>query len=311
MKDRGFLVQRSEETERGRRLRIEIHEASPFFVGHFPGRPILPGIAHLALAAQALGEAAIAEVKFLKLRSPVAPGEVLDLAVETAEDRAAKFDLRRGGEPVSQGSLRLGGEAAPEETFEPGEPAGRFPSPELLIPHAPPARLVHEVLEISADAAICVVGIPNGNPFVEDGRAPAFVGLEAAAQTAAVLEALARTGTAGPKIGYLVGIRNARFHTPWLPVDVPLRATVRLQGSAPPLSIYEVSLDQGNESLLTGVISTYIDLSPTASGSRTTGAAGGGWPTPARRRGSAGPAPGRRGGWRCGRRGSGARMAQR
>lgn len=258
MKDQGFLIQRSEETGRGRRLRIEIHEAGPLFAGHFPGRPILPGIAHLALAAQVLGDATIAEVKVLKLRSLVSPGDVLDMTVE-AEDRTAKFDLRRGGDPVSQGSLLLGEEGdAPEGTFEPGEPAARFPSPETLIPHAPPARLVHEVLEASLEAGVCVVGIPNGNPFVEDGKAPAFVGLEAAAQTAAVLEALARTGTAGPKIGYLVGIRNAHFRTPWLPVDVPLRATVRLQGSAPPLSIYEVSLDQGNESLLTGVISTYI-----------------------------------------------------
>ena len=259
MKDRGFLVQRSEDTERGRRLRIEIHEASPLFAGHFPGRAILPGIAHLTLASQVLGDAAIAEVRFLKLRSLVSPGDILDLTIETAEDRTAKLDLRRGGEPVSQGSLLLGREGdIPSGAFEPGEPATSFPSPETLIPHAPPARLVHEVLDVSTEAGVCVVGIPNGNPFAEDGRAPAYVGLEAAAQTAAVLEALAWTAGTGPRIGYLVGIRNARFRTACLPVDTPLRATVRLQGSAPPLSIYEVSLDQGNESLLTGVISTYI-----------------------------------------------------
>jgi hypothetical protein len=75
------------------------------------------------------------------------------------------------------------------------------------------------------------------------------------AQTAAVLEALGREGGEGPRIGYVVAIRNARFATPWLPAGTPLEVTVKAAGSAPPLSIYEVNLGNG---LVTGLVSTFI-----------------------------------------------------
>ncbi|HLX08233.1 MAG TPA: hypothetical protein VKY89_10275, partial [Thermoanaerobaculia bacterium] len=75
-----------------------IPATSPIFAGHFPGRPLLPGIAHLALLRQVLdalagrGEVgeigdlgggglgtpaatAIIEVHRLRLRQPVSPGE--------------------------------------------------------------------------------------------------------------------------------------------------------------------------------------------------------------------------------------------
>jgi 3-hydroxymyristoyl/3-hydroxydecanoyl-(acyl carrier protein) dehydratase len=232
--------------------RIEVPEDSRFFAGHFPGHPILPGIAHLALVAQALGDPPLAEVKTLKLRKPVGPGDVLDLNLE--EGDLVKFELRRGDETVSNGLVRIGGDELP---VEPAAPAsGPYPAPGELVPHAPPALLVHTVLEVSPDGASALVRIPEDNPFVIAGRAPAFVGLEAGAQTAAVLEALGRSGgEPGPRIGYVVAIRNARFHAPWLPAGVPLAVTVKTAGGAGPLSIYEVSLGDG---VVTGMVSTYI-----------------------------------------------------
>lgn len=229
------------------RYRIEIPEDSPFFAGHFPGQPILPGIAHLALVARALGDPPIAEVKTLKLRKPVGPGNVLDLAVEDG-----RFELRRGDEVVSNGAITLGGEAVPVEPASPASSA--YPRPAELVPHAPPALLVKSMLEVSAEEATAIVEIPADNPFVQAGRAPAFLGLEAGAQTAAVLEALGRKGEEGPRVGYVVAIRNARFATPWLPAGTPLTVTVKAAGSAPPLSIYEVSLG----GVVTGTVSTYI-----------------------------------------------------
>ncbi|MFP5289305.1 MAG: beta-hydroxyacyl-ACP dehydratase, partial [Thermoanaerobaculia bacterium] len=75
-------------------MRIEIPRDSPFFAGHFPGHPILPGIAHLALAA---GGRPLAEVRTLKLRKPVLPGDVLDLSLEEAEG-LVRFEIRKGEE---------------------------------------------------------------------------------------------------------------------------------------------------------------------------------------------------------------------
>lgn len=226
-------------------MRITIPEGSAFFAGHFPGHPILPGIAHLALVAKALGNPPLAEVRVLKLRKPVLPGDVLDLSLEET-DGLVKFEIRRGEEAVSNGMVRIGG----EETAVTEAPLCAS-LPEGLIPHSPPARLVWT-------AALAL--IPEDSPFVEAGRAPAFVGLEAGAQAAALLEALARS-SGEPRIGYVVAIRNARFRTPWLPAGRPLPVTVKPAGSAPPLSIYEVSVGD----VVTGLISTYIVPTTTAS----------------------------------------------
>lgn len=232
--------------------RIEVPEDSRFFAGHFPGHPILPGIAHLALVAQALGNPPLAEVKTLKLRKPVGPGDILDLILE--EGDTVKFELRREEETVSNGLVRIGGD---ELQVEPAALASSsYPPPGDLVPHAPPALLIRTVLEVSTEGASAIIQIPEDSPFGVAGSAPAFVGLEAGAQTAAVLEALGRSGgETGPRIGYVVAIRNARFRTPWLPAGTPLAVTVKPAGSAPPLSIYEVNLGDG---LVTGTVSTYI-----------------------------------------------------
>jgi 3-hydroxyacyl-[acyl-carrier-protein] dehydratase len=219
-------------------MRIAIPEGSPFFAGHFPGHPILPGIAHLALVAKALGNPPLAEVRVLKLRKPVLPGDVLDLTLKET-DGLVRFEIRRGEETVSNGIVRIGG----GETAVVEAPLSAS-LPEGLVPHALPALLIR-----TGSVAV----IPEDNPFVEAGRAPAFVGLEAGAQAAALLEALGLS-SGEPRIGYVVAIRNARFRTPWLPAGRPLPVTVKPAGSAPPLSIYEVSVGE----VVTGLVSTFI-----------------------------------------------------
>jgi len=259
--------------------RVEVPADSPFFAGHFTGHPILPGIAHPLFVARALNpgaEARIAEIRSLKLRSPVRPGDVLDIldvldlsGTAPGEDGTVRFELRRAGELVSQGSLRIappewsGALAAPI----PAERSEVCSPVSALLPHQPPARLLRDVLDASRETLTGVIEIPASSPFVTAGRAPAFLGLEAAAQGAAALEALNRRndpedrGGPGPRIGYLVGLRNVKCHTAWLPAERPFRVTVRLSGSAAPLSIYEVSVEgEGGAALVQGTISTYINL---------------------------------------------------
>ncbi|HXO21558.1 MAG TPA: hypothetical protein VOA87_16730 [Thermoanaerobaculia bacterium] len=104
--------------EGGWLLQVHIPEGSPLFTGHFPGRPIVPGIFHLALVARALADWRGAEVDILgvsalRLRSPVGPGETLEVRVrETSGDVKGGegiqgFELRRPGSgPVSNGTVR-------------------------------------------------------------------------------------------------------------------------------------------------------------------------------------------------------------
>jgi len=246
--------------ERGPVFRVEIPAGSRLFEGHFPGHPILPGVTHLAMAERALG-APVTAVRSLKLRRPVVPGDVLELVLKDPDEEAwARFELRRGGEAVSGGTVR---------TTPPGEetPAGEvpwstsgFPPIEGLLPHAPPARLLGGIAEASPEEIRAVAEIPPGHPLAVDGFVPAFLGIEAGAQAAAALEALNRSPDApGPRIGYLVGVREARFAAAALPIGRPLLVAARFQGGAPPLSIYEIAVGEPGRETVTGTISTYLD----------------------------------------------------
>jgi 3-hydroxyacyl-[acyl-carrier-protein] dehydratase len=242
----------------GRRFRVEIPAASPLFAGHFPGRPILPGIAHLAFVERALGSP-LSAVRSLKLRRLVTPGETLDLLLAPADGEGwTRFEIRREGEAVSGGAVS-GGAAGQGGAGEDGEGASS-PGEDLpvILPHAPPARLVRSVVETPAGGIVCRAEVPASHPLAAGGRFPAFLGIEAAAQAAAVLEAIEaiarREADPGSRIGYLVGIREARFAVATLPVDLPFRVTARLQGNAPPLSIYEVTAGEA----VAGMLSTFL-----------------------------------------------------
>lgn len=123
--------------------------------------------------------------------------------------------------------------------------------------------LVERIVETTDDGMVCLGRIPADGPLAA-GRdvASSFLGLELAAQTAAVHEALRRDPKAGeqPRIGYLASIRAARFEVPRLPVGQALRATIRAAGSVPPLAMYQVMvhLESDDTHLLTATLSTYL-----------------------------------------------------
>ena len=81
--------------------RVDVAPDHPAFAGHFPGRPMLPGVALVAEAmeaaaadpalARAIGPAPrLSVVKFLH---PVGPGERLEVAL-VLEARSVAFEVR-------------------------------------------------------------------------------------------------------------------------------------------------------------------------------------------------------------------------
>ena len=93
----------------------------PFFPGHFPGQPIMPGVLILealaqtgAVAALSLPEnrgklAVFGGVKNCRFKKPVTPGDVLELSCELVEQRGpigyGKAVARVGGKIAAQAEL--------------------------------------------------------------------------------------------------------------------------------------------------------------------------------------------------------------
>lgn len=114
-----------------------------------------------------------------------------------------------------------------------------------LLPHEPPARLVTAVQTHDERSALCTAVVPGDSAWATGRGAPAHLGLEIAAQAAAVHGGLAQPANPRgprPEPGALVGVRRARFHRAWLPLDAPLEVAVRRTGSAGPLAIYDADV---------------------------------------------------------------------
>lgn len=78
------------------------------YAGHFPGRPILPGVVLLdealhALAAAQGREAATGQIRAAKFLSPVTPGEVLRLDYAETGPGVSRFTIVAGARTVASG----------------------------------------------------------------------------------------------------------------------------------------------------------------------------------------------------------------
>lgn len=92
---------------------LTVHDTSPWFSGHFPDHPILPGIAQLDMVAaviarsrrQALFIQRLNRVKFKKI---VRPGDLLEIfAQPTSAANQYSFRMRSGTEDVCSGTMTL------------------------------------------------------------------------------------------------------------------------------------------------------------------------------------------------------------
>ena len=89
---------------------------SPWFSGHFPGEPILPGIALVAIVKQVILEEALKKGTQLQLHSlrrvkftqPVRPGDTLSITInteDTGEDILFSFKVINKENVVSSGQI--------------------------------------------------------------------------------------------------------------------------------------------------------------------------------------------------------------
>ncbi len=120
-----LLVDRITELEVGKRAlgvkAVTIDE--PFFQGHFPGRPIMPGVLIMEALAQVAGVTMLCQPSFqgktpfftgldgVVFRQPIVPGDLVELEIEVEKVKLsmgrAKGTARVGGQVAATGTLKF------------------------------------------------------------------------------------------------------------------------------------------------------------------------------------------------------------
>ncbi len=88
---------------------ISIESNHPVFAGHFPQRPIVPGVLLLARTLREIEtktELKFAGIPAVKFLSPSAPNDVLELDYEVAES-AVHFEIRCGTRRIATGRFQI------------------------------------------------------------------------------------------------------------------------------------------------------------------------------------------------------------
>ncbi|MGQ0578716.1 MAG: ApeI family dehydratase [Betaproteobacteria bacterium] len=254
---------------------IAIPADGPWFEGHFPGQPILPGVAELALAIATLRQQTgkplpLRGIAFARLRHPVLPGDRLELSARESASRESetprlRFDLKREGLLVANGEFIVGTPLRQPDVaadrWAGTAPGEIVPPAEALLLHRPPMRFVDSILQQSGDALRCRARIPGRCALVSGGRAPAVAAIEGGAQAAAALEALQRwrrQHEAAPRLGYLVAMRDVTFFTESIPADRSLLVSVHLEAASPPLTHYRFEVSLEDLPLVRGTIGTFL-----------------------------------------------------
>ena len=131
-----LMIDRIRECDPGKRI-VALKNVSanePYFQGHFPGRPIMPGVLILEAMAQAAGVLVFSAqqakdhadsvyyyvgIDNARFKKPVVPGDVLELEVtlERQMRGIGKFACvaRVGGEVVAEATILCAQQPAPAE----------------------------------------------------------------------------------------------------------------------------------------------------------------------------------------------------
>lgn len=109
------LVSLEENGPARRTLVLAVGADSPWVQGHFPGRPVLPGVVQLRWAIEAAGWlwpdlGTVQAISNLKFQNPILPPAtlVLNLDVQAKNDgHRLSFDYRQEDQACSRGGVRF------------------------------------------------------------------------------------------------------------------------------------------------------------------------------------------------------------
>jgi 3-hydroxyacyl-[acyl-carrier-protein] dehydratase len=234
--------------------------------GHFPGRPIVPGIVLLVRASAVLAARRMASplngIRHARFRKIVAPDDRIILESRRAGDRI-RVNLKRGAALVANAEFTVGSPGTdPNGSLEDlPEHAGRTPDFDALLPHRPPMRWLRNIVEESDTGIVCTARIPRAWVLAAPGNVPAVAAVEAAAQGAAIWEALHRSRVSGetaPRMGYLVSMRDIEWFEPGIEAETNFIVSATLTASIGMLTQYAIRATHRGSTLLRGTIGTML-----------------------------------------------------
>lgn len=104
--------------------RVTVAADSPWFSGHFPDNPILPGIAQLHMVAEVVAFSRqeplyIDRLNRVKFKKPVRPGETVAIHVAAPESgNRYSFRITQDHQDVCSGTMSLADKRQPPDTHE-------------------------------------------------------------------------------------------------------------------------------------------------------------------------------------------------
>lgn len=98
----------------GSELDIRVDAGNPWFEGHFPGQPILPGVVQIGWAVHFAAKlhgftSGVTALEQIKFRRPILPGARLTLCLTPATDGLKlRYEYRDAEHSYSSGTLNYG-----------------------------------------------------------------------------------------------------------------------------------------------------------------------------------------------------------
>jgi predicted hotdog family 3-hydroxylacyl-ACP dehydratase len=103
-------------------------------------------------------------------------------------------------------------------------PMASLPDIEALLPHRGNMRLIQDIIEIEKDCGVAGASVLSRWPLTTQTAVDSLISVELVAQTAAIVIGYRRLVNNKPnRIGWIVGISQARFHQDVIPLGAYIR----------------------------------------------------------------------------------------